>query len=457
MKFAKALLTGLAVLSFSAAAHAQTVVRLTGSTAFRSATHNAIRNILASGHTYGYTGTSLGSAGQAIFTGTVSGNPVIIKTAWSGSVGGTQTVSQSIAIPFLPNSTTQSTGGTSGATTATSGNGGDVSIPDIGMADTYQNATPFTSPSLVDVLVGIQPFKWMVSRGLSQVALSVDTVNGSNVYSTASTASLAVGMTVTGTNIPTASKIGAILSGTQFTLVDANVGVSANKNAATTATGNAAVAVAAAPVNNLTPQLAQALFANGKLPLALFTGNAADETSFVWATGRDPDSGTRLTAFAESGVGVNSTVVQYQPTISSGAVTSHVPWPQTVVNGITFSTGNGGYSSGGTLASTLASTTSAINGYYISYVSTGDAATAINGGAKELSYNGIYYSLSGVQEGSYPFWCYEHVTYRSSLTGVGLTVATNLANQIINTDSPILLSTMKVGRSQDGGLITPNY
>jgi hypothetical protein len=49
------------------------------------------------------------------------------------------------------------------------------------------------------------------------------------------------------------------------------------------------------------------------------------------------------------------------------------------------------------------------------------------------------------------------VTYRSSLTGVGLTVATNLANQIINTDSPILLSTMKVGRSQDGGLITPNY
>ncbi len=456
-KIVKAIIAGLAVLAFSTAAQAQTTIRVTGSSAFRSATHNAILNIMAAGKTYGYVGTSLSGAGQAIFTGTVGGNSVIIKTNWTGSVAGVQTVSQSISIPFLPNGTTQSAGGTSGATAGTALNGGDVAIPDIAMSDTFQTATPFTSPVLVDALVGIQPFKWVASRGLSQVALTVDTASGSNVYTTASTASLAVGMTVTGTNIPTASKIGAITGGTTFTLVDANVGVTANKNATTTAAGNTVVAVAAAPINNITPQQAQALFSNGKLPLALWTGLNADEGTFVWATGRDPDSGTRLTTFAESGVGVNSTVVQYQPTIASGAVTSHVPWPTSTVNGITFTTGNGGYSSGGNLVSAMIVTTNAIGGYYASYMGNSDATTAINGGAKELSYNGTYYSLAGTLEGSYPFWCYEHLAYRSSLSGVGLTVATTLATQITNVDSPILLSSMKVGRASDGGLITPNY
>ena len=55
---------------------------------------------------------------------------------------------------------------------------------------------------------------------------------------------------------------------------------------------------------NITPQLAQALWGNGTLPLALFTSSAADEGTLVYATGRDPDSGTRATAFAESGIGV---------------------------------------------------------------------------------------------------------------------------------------------------------
>jgi hypothetical protein len=69
-----------------------------------------------------------------------------------------------------------------------------------------------------------------------------------------------------------------------------------------------------------------------------------------------------------------------------------------------------------------------------------------------------------VQQGLYPFWCYEHVTYRAALDAatsgddlVKKTVAVTLANQIKNVDSPILLSTMKVGRASDGGLITPNF
>lgn len=458
MNPARTLLAGLALFAISTAANAQTYIRLTGSTAFRANTHSAIRNILASGHTYAYTGTTFSSANQSIFHGTQGGNPVIIKCSWSGSVDGTNTVSNSVPIAFLPDSVVGTIAGqASVAAVTTSTPGADVSAPNVGMADTFQNSTPFNSNPLTETKVGVIGFKWLTNRGSTQVAITVDTVNGSNVYTTGSTASLSAGMTVTGTNIPTASKIGAVLDGNTFTLVDANIGVTANKNAATTSSGNAAVAVAPSPISNISNQLAQALFANGRIPLALFTNNPAHETIDVWATGRDPGSGTRLTTFAESGIGVTSTVVQYQPTISGGAVTSHIPWPAGTFNGIPYTTGNGGQSSGGNLVTYMTATTSGINGYYVSYMSVNDAATGINGGAKELSWNGTYYSLEGVRNGQYPFWCYEFVSYRTSIPAPEKAVADALANQIINVDSPVLLSSMRVGRASDGGLITPNY
>lgn len=476
MKPAHALLAGLGLLAFSTAAEAQTVIRLTGSSAYRGATHNAILNVMASGKTYGYTGSSLSGASQAIFTGTIGGESVIIKTSWSGSVAGVQTVSQGINVNFLPNGTSQSSGGTGSASTGT-----EAGIPDIAMSDTYQSATPFSSPALTDTVVGVVPFKWVVSRGLTLVSLTVDTQSGSNVYTTSSTASLAVGMTVTGTNIPTASKIGAILSGTQFTLVDSNVGVTANKNASTTATGNAATAAAASPISNITPQLAQALFSSGSAEVALFTGNAAHQGQKVYAVGRDPDSGTRLTAFAETGVGVNSTVTQFEPTASGGVLSSVRPWPQQTVNGITFTTGNGGYSSGGTLAGIMGNVTGSFeekkpdntsyvpartrSGYFITYLSTGDAATAINAGAKELTYNGVTFSNTAVQQGAYAFWSYAHLMYPTSFDSaapatpeyIKKTVAQTLANQILTVDATLLLSSMKVQRLSDGGLVTQNY
>lgn len=458
MNPARLFFAGLAFLVISTAAQAQTYIRLTGSTAFRANTHSAIRNIMASGHTFAYTGSTFSSANQSIFHGTVGGNPVIIKCSWSGSVDGTNTLSNSVPIAFQPDSVVGTIAGQGSiATVTTSTSGADVSAPNVSMEDTFQNSTPFNTNPLTETKVGVIGFKWVVNRGFGQLAITVNTIGGSNIYSTASTAALTVGMTVTGPNIPTASKIGSIIDGTQFTLVDSNVGVTSNKNSASTTSGNACVAVAPAPFDNVSPQLVQALFANGRVPLALFTGNAADETLDVWATGRDPGSGTRLITFAESGIGVNSTVVQYQPTISGGAVTSHIPWPAGNFNGIFYTTGNGGQTSGGNLVTSMTATTSGINGYYVSYMSTNDAVTAINGGAKELSYNGAYYTLDRVRNGQYPFWCYQHVAYRTSIPAPEKAVADTLANQILTVDSPVLLSSMRVGRASDGGLITPNY
>ena len=368
-------LAGVATVSFSSAAHAQTELRLTGSTAFRSATHTAITKIFAAGYRAAHTGSALSSANQAIFRGTIGTEEVILRTSWSGSVGGVQTVSQNLDVNFLPVSALPASG-----TSANASTGAETGKPDVAMTDNYQAATPFPSPVLVDKLVGVVPFKWVASKG------------------------------------------------------------------------------APAGLSNINPQLAQAVFGNGSAALSLFTGLASDEGIKVFATGRDPDSGTRLTTFAEAGIGVNATVVQYQPTVSSGAVASQIPWPETVVNGITFKQGNGGYSSGGSLVTTMqAITLFGLNGYYVSYMGLSDANAAIGGGAKELTYNGVLYSLDNVKNGLYTFWCYEHLMYKNTLAGVKKTVADTLATQIETVDAPIKLNEMRVGRQADGGLVTQNF
>src|SRR5262249_20674306 len=100
MKPLKSLTGALLALALASAVHADTT-RLTGSTAFRGATHTAITNIFDAGTlTYAYldnasgTGT-LTSASAAIFKGNINGVASTIKTHWSGSEAGIQTVAGS--------------------------------------------------------------------------------------------------------------------------------------------------------------------------------------------------------------------------------------------------------------------------------------------------------------------------------------------------------------------------
>src|SRR4029077_1606703 len=78
------------------------------------------------------------------------------------------------------------------------------------------------------------------------------------------------------------------------------------------------------------------------------------------ATGRDFDSGTRLTAVTEPGIGANTVLKQYQPTVSAGAVTALALYPRTTINGVdTQADGNGGESSGSSLRGFLTNTVNA--------------------------------------------------------------------------------------------------
>jgi len=140
--------------------------------------------------------------------------------------------------------------------------------------------------------------------------------------------------------------------------------------------------------------------------LAVFTGNAADTSSYVYVSGRDNQSGTRVNALGDSGYGILTTPQQIE--MNSLGVMQ-------LIGGVYI--GDLGYSSGGTLAGTLGAVTTnatdSVNGgsgySVISYLSVGDAATAIGKGATELAYNGVPFSAAAVKEGTYTYWGNEYI------------------------------------------------
>jgi hypothetical protein len=90
-------------------------------------------------------------------------------------------------------------------------------------------------------------------------------------------------------------------------------------------------------------------------------------------------------------------------------------------------------------------------------VGTSDSANAITAGARGLKFMGVPYSIQAVQEGSYAFWNYQYVCYRSTLVGTKKTLADALATRIKDFDALIKLNTMRVVRNNDGGVITQDY
>lgn len=401
MKSFKFALVALFALAGAGLASAQTAttIRITGSTAFRGATNTAIQNILNPGYTYGYIGSSFTGANQITFVGTTKiGNvAVIIKCSYAGSVGGMQTIAQQTPVVTTASpyiSETNALTTTGLVLTAATATFDSPANADIAMSDTYQSSTQFFG---------------------------------------------------TGFNTLTDTIVGVVpFVWTKGTSSDP------------------AVQVSLANVTNMTPLLARAVLTGGA-PLSMLTGAAADAGVYVYAMGRDEDSGTRLTAFAECGFGIFGSPIQFEATAAGGAITGIAPYRAQSILGIPYSTGHSGYSSGGTLATTLntpvaAAARDSSNGKFalVAYFGRSDA-NGVNGGANNLTYNGVALSDANIQEGKYTFWGYEHLMYRSTLTGNAKTAADQLANQIKNTDasvSGVLLSTMHVSRVTEGAVVT---
>jgi hypothetical protein len=248
---------------------------------------------------------------------------------------------------------------------------------------------------------------------------------------------------------------------------------------------------------NMTQLTALSLLTTGYIPQAAFTGtttNSGDLTNYFYLVGRNEDSGTRIGAVTESQYSLTSSPHQYaipgvaipEPTFSSPSTTvtptAYEKFPaKTPLNtepSIVFGTAaaQSGYASGGNVGTALKTTATSFtfatsNGgkaaknsgssYLIGYIGIADVQTALIAGAKEMTYNGVPYTVPNVQSGAYTFWGYEHA-YRNTAAGTGPVQAfiDSVADEIYTTDanvstaSGILPSTVKANIASPGGPLT---
>lgn len=496
MKFNLKLLVPAAALLLASTASADITIRLTGSTAFRASTVTAIKNIMTlSGTNHGcaYTdGSSLTGANKQIFLGTVAsipGHVITVQCAWSGAVAGVKALNNNDSLTYLTLNTTafpSSTGTvyalSANGTAANIDNVDDTGIADIAMTDNLQGSTKYTENTLAAAKVGIIPFAWVASK-------------------------------------------------------DAPAGLT-----------------------NVTPQLAGALFKVGACSAALFTNDNADAYdqpggTLVYAIGRDPLSGTRLVTFAESGIGIFSSVTQFFANSVTGSTVNTLALTAADAAVDAPLAGNNGFTSGGNVADLLRHTTTNVSddvfsytgkACFVSYVGESDAARAVNGtgsnvsannnvGCRYLAYNGVN-AFGGVVKsltcdftqgsstvevttgdttglvvgqllrssklqgdsiissivdsntltiskpvtattgsgtlttsnllptaiwnGSYTFWGYEYIMWRTSLAGDKLTFGNALKTQIHDVDyftAGLSETSMRVNRTSDGGTVTQTY
>lgn len=178
-------------------------------------------------------------------------------------------------------------------------------------------------------------------------------------------------------------------------------------------------------------QIRQAL--NGYCVRALFDGVASHTNDYVYVSGRDNQSGTRVNAFGDTSFGIFSSPNQIEMN-ASGVMQ--------LVNGAY--AGDFGFSGGGSLAATLGANTTAAadlwngkTGYsVIAYLGLSDATTAINTyHAIPLSYNGVPFSPTNVIEGTYSFWGNEYINMKNGDTAN--TDAVKAYNLLANTTTGI--------------------
>ena len=191
-------------------------------------------------------------------------------------------------------------------------------------------------------------------------------------------------------------------------------------------------------VDNLTREQAVLLMTasgTGLMP-ANFLGGAL--TNNVYAVGRDSGSGSRITVEKDIGFVGNPTL-----------------W---ATNGAGVLITTNGYSSASLVASTVKGTS-----YTIGYMSLGDFIT-INTSATALSYNGVPFSATNVQNGKYAMWGYEHLVSRNGMSAnqqlVRNALVSAITNQTYQTSDPsyaglfVDIANMQVERGADGGTIT---
>jgi hypothetical protein len=471
MKLKNILAVALAV-GVTSSASAQTVIDITGATAFRQATMQGIVNAFNSeggalgttwnaAHDFAASGVNntaqLLRSNQAIFKGKFPGivGETIIRTSFNGSTDGLNNIAGNRNVNvYNTTANLAASPGIQASFNASPNNTGNVPVRcKFAFSDVYQE----TSPVQNEVL---QPAG--------------------------------------------ASKVGVVT----FAMV-----------ASRSATNSAVFG----RFNNITQQHAAALASVGTFRLSLITGNTNDANVRVLLTGRNDGSGTRSAYLTEWQFGVAKPIKQYVGTATglSGGVASAVtlvPIGANLTNGSVFSTGrssdastlwgltavgNGGFSSSSGVAALLTNTSDSVTIYnganatpsasgvpavFVSFLTTADtkSITTPTALAKVLAYNGEKitplansdtnnYSIGGnptgftfedfekITRGAYSAWSYQHLYYHGDLDDPNVAEFYTRMTQeggfieqgLQETANGVRMSDMKVDRINDGTPIIP--
>lgn len=405
----------LAAAAFASSASAQTVINITGATAFREAAHQAIRNSLDAGYTWGYQGTNISNASRAIFVGTNNGNSVIVRTSWSGSVAGIRAVvNQADQVSYIDSAVS---GLTVGGTQNVNANTVNTLANFITFADNQQDNTPFDAVTLNGGPVGVVAFVPVVNE----------------------TARIANGDNITKAQLQRLAGFGS--APLQF--ITGNTADSGVKIYWTGRQDTSGTRVIYTSELGLGYGAAVNQYRVG--PLDTTTG--AVSTVQLWPTG---DTTNRSIIFRADQIGNGG--------YSSGGALAPV-LQRTSSSGVSVLDPVSG--------SPIATNQEVV---LVSVISAQEGQDIQSGGGKVLAYNGVYIEPEALPtgisatdknkiiKGDYTLWSYENFFYRDEVFD-GITdllisdIETNIPGAIGGNGVPV--SDMRVTRAVDGGLVVP--
>jgi hypothetical protein len=405
MKKSQLLIAAIMSAGIMATASAQTVINVTGATAFRAAASTAILNSFTSVN-YAYSGSTFSSAQYQIFRGSfpgVSGNTTI-RTNWSGSVEGIRDLAQNNTVGYLPASTTISSAGTANATTT----GLDNATSHLAFSDIYAASTPYDNGSVSGSVAGIIAFRFVANRNANGTLTNITSQQFRNLATNGNTpASLFTGnaghttpVYLTGRNDGSGTRVSV--------LAETGHGYSQlvkQYKATTTGSGSSTVLT----------------------ELRLWPTNDSANVSNIYNADIAGNGGYSSGSTMVTALSGNSTSVQVK-----AANGSNIGSPRTL--------------------------------FLVGYLGTNDSNTAVTNGAIPLSYNGVSLNVNAngitnpgvVQNGAYTLWANEQLYWRTGTdTGDLLTIKDKILTDIPTNlgNAGLDIATMTVSRSSDGGLV----
>ena len=400
-------------LAMAPITQADVTINITGSTAFRAVTHQAVLNAMT-GETAAWEGTSptLGSANKACFKGSVAGitGTTTVNCNWSGSVTGMAAVGAGVATSGWIDPATATF---ASATASPFGNVYAVGaapktsvIPTVACSDVYQASTT-VSAALDDVIGGVIPFKMVASESAP----------------------------VTLTNITDQLHEALWVQGSQQQSLF---------------TGNAAD-------TNLVYAVGRDAGSGTRVTRLAETRYGITKTVTQW----------RVTTSS----GVASDVRLWPSLVEEATAPSNMANDPTQQGNGGYTSGSAIATIMGSTSASVnirdAANTILVGGQnvcFISHLGLSDAATAIAAGAKELTYNGSAYTAANVRNGKYTDWGYLHVLNKTAALSADQVTARNAIVGAFGSslfpfgasvEAGIDVSTMEVRREEDGGLVGP--